>query len=345
MFRLSCLLGFVLFIFACAPRGTIAYGPAAAKSTVHEIWVAKFRADQAPAVGQSLPPRPTKMTFQKERISVPQSHQIGQIEWPSGAPDARTDFVSLPSQTYPTLQNFASHIAGNAEPTTKDILLFVHGYNYTHGEAVYQLAQMAHDFKVPPPVVLFSWPSAAKSVGYLYDRDSVLIARDQLEEVIIALTRQGGVKLVLVGHSLGNFLIMETLRQIEISNSVNIKQKIEALIMVSPDIDGELFYTQASKLRSLPDPSIIIAAREDRALRLSAFLTGRTNRLGSETDRTAIRDLPISVVDASGLSEGGSHHSVAMTSPAAISILRRMRDGAHPLSSTAPRLVNLIGLR
>jgi len=345
MFRISCLLGIFLFMMACSQRGHIAYGKAAPGATLVDIWVAKFRSDQPPALGQTLPPRPAGMTFQKEAVSIPQTHQTGKIEWPDGLPDAQSDFVTLSTQAYPTLNGFAAQVAHNTDRGSDEVMLFVHGYNYTHGEAVYLLAQMAYDFKVPAPTVLFSWPSAGKSVGYLYDRDSVLIARDQLEKVIIALTKQRGKKLLLVGHSLGNFLIMETLRQIEITGSVNIRQSIDTLVMLSPDIDGELFYTQASRLRQVPDPSIIVAVSEDRALRLSAFLTGRTNRLGSETDKLAIRDLPITVVDASGLSNSISNHNVAMTSPAAISILTRMGNGARLWQTNTPRLINLAGAR
>lgn len=284
------------------------------------------------------------MSFEKTTVSVPQSHQPGQIEWPKRIPDATTDFVSLATQPYANINIFASQITKSDINNTHEVLLFVHGFNVRHGEAVYQLAQISHDFEIPSQTMLFSWPSAGVPSGYLFDRDSVLIARDQLETVIRALTEKTGRKVILMGHSMGNLLIMETLRQIEISGNFDLRKKIAALIMVSPDIDGELFYTQASRLKQIPQPAIIIAARQDKALRLSALLTGRTNRLGSQTDRSAVRDLPITVVDATDLGGHGRNHDIALTSPAAISLLKKLDTRLLPGDTKLPPLLNLGGL-
>ena len=69
------------------------------------------------------------------------------------------------------------------------------------------------------------WCGLARTVGYVYDRDSALLARDPLEHLIMELTRGSKRKLVIVGHSMGKLLIMETLRQIEISGSVDAARK------------------------------------------------------------------------------------------------------------------------
>lgn len=347
MYRLTLILVALIGLIACAPRGEIGYAQPDAQSTVHDIWVAKFRATQPPSDGQRLPPRPDKMTFERYDVAVPPTHQTGQIEWPDGAPVARTDFVTVGSDTFGSPQQFARQVARADTARTGTTMLFVHGYNYTHGEAVYQMAQIAHDFDVPSPTVLFSWPSASTPQGYLYDRDSVLISRDQLEQVIISLTREPGRKIEILAHSMGSFLVMETLRQIEISGSVDIGQKIAGLFMVSPDIDGELFYTQASRIKTLPTNTAILAAEQDRALRLAALLTGRTNRLGSETDRKAVKDLPVIVIDTSDLSTGGSSHNVPFTSPDAIAILKRLGQGQGPPPGVRrfDGVVNLAGFR
>ncbi|MEM6938743.1 MAG: alpha/beta fold hydrolase [Pseudomonadota bacterium] len=329
----------LLFSLAgCAPRGEIAFGPPAASATQHKVWVANFRATDPPAAGDRSPPRPEDLRFSQMTISVPATHETGQIEWPAAEPNAETDFVTLARAPYDDARAFARAVARSDTRQTGETLVYVHGFNYTHAEAVYQAAQIAHDFGVPSPMAVFSWPSAGVPVGYLYDRDSALIARDQLENLLVALTRGSNRKVILLGHSMGNFLIMETLRQIEISGSLDISRDIDSLIMVSPDIDGELFYTQASRLSQMPSPSAIIAVAQDSALRLSARLTGRTNRLGSEVDRGVVRDLPIALIDASDLADGGTNHSIGFTSPAAISILKNIDPTAIPgeLQSGAP---------
>jgi len=341
LLRLIFFIVLTINVSACGPRGSIEYGAFVPSGTPVDIWVARFRPTQLPAEGQRTPPRPNRTSFEKTVVSVPHGHAPGQIEWPRGKPDAATDFVALSTQPYPNAANFVSQIAKADTGNAQEVLLFVHGYNVRHGEAVYQLAQVSHDFEIPSQTVLFSWPSAGLPTGYLYDRDSVLIARDQLEGVIRALTKQSGRKVILMGHSMGNLLIMETLRQIELSGNFDMKKKVGGLIMVSPDIDGELFYTQATRLRHIPQPAIILAARQDKALRLSALLTGRTNRLGSQTDRSAVRDLPITVIDATDLGGRGRNHDIALTSPAAISILKKLDAQLLPGAPKLPPLLNL----
>ena len=345
MFRQGVLAFLLIALAACAPRGTLQFGTTAPGAALHDVWVANFRPTDPPTTGQRLPPRPEQIRFQRTRVSIPPTHKVGQIEWPQGTPSASQDFVTVGQEDFPTGKTFARQIARADTAKTGTTFLYVHGYNATHGEAVYQMAQIAHDFGLPSPTVLFSWPTAGIPFGYLYDRDSILIARDQLEELIITLTRDPDRKLEILGHSMGALLIMETLRQIEISGSVDIPGQIEALIMVSPDIDGELFYDQASRLRELPRNTAILAARQDPALRISAFLTGRTNRLGSDTDRAAVRDLQVTVIDTSSFTGDGNNHSVPLTSPSAIAILKKAQDNPEILSRPRNRVINLAEFR
>lgn len=326
--RIAFMMLLLTVVSACSPRGEISYGLPAPGGSVQNVWVANFRPDAPAKPGQNMPPRPTEMRFQMNAVSVPPGHRSGTIEWPKRTPDANTDFVTLSTQEFPDIRRFATAVAASDTENTKSTLLYVHGYNKTHGEAVYQMAQIGFDFDIPSPTVLFSWPSAAVAAGYVYDRDSALYARDQLEEVIIALTQYPGRKLVILAHSVGSLMVMEALRQIEISGSVNIANKIDALFLIAPDIDGELFYTQAARLETLPNPTVVVAAAQDRALRLSALLTRTNNRLGTLTDRSAVRDLPITVVDISALANGGLNHSLALTSPAAIAIINSLSGDA-----------------
>ncbi len=344
MIRLLFFCFLCVCLSACAPRGEFGFASPSPGATVQDIWVANFRPVDPPAQGDRSPPRPERLQFSKARISIPPTHELGQIEWPVGKPNAATDFVTLSIDPIADKKSFARAVARDDSDNTGETVLFVHGYNTRHPEAVYFAAQIANDFEVPSPVTLFSWPSAGVSAGYLYDRDSALIARDQLEQVLIALT-QNGRKVILLGHSMGNQVIMETLRQIEISGSLDIPRKIESLIMVSPDIDGELFYTQARRIRQLPPRAVIIAARQDSALRISARLTGRSNRLGSSTDRRAVRDLPIAVVDASEFKDGQSNHSIGLTSPSAISIFRNIDPGNLPGQVRRAQTVKITELR
>ncbi|MEM8658629.1 MAG: alpha/beta fold hydrolase, partial [Pseudomonadota bacterium] len=289
------MVAVALCLSACAKRGTIEYAPPVASATTHDIWVASYRAD-VPSGQRGAPPRPAAPAYQRYTVSIPPTHAPGKIEWPSGTPDAETDFVTVGAARYPSNRSFARAVAASDQSGEDETLLFVHGYNMRPGEAVYQLAQLKEDFAVPVPTVLFSWPSAGVGVGYIYDRDSVLISRDWLEQLIIDLTRDSRRKILLIGHSMGSQLIMETLRQIELKQSVDIARKIDGVVLLAPDIDAELFQSQARSLRTWPDPFMLMVAEQDRALRLSSLLVGFRPRLGSQTDRSAVEGLPVSVV-------------------------------------------------
>ena len=325
---------------ACAARGTLSFADPDPSATTHTIWIANYRSE-VPQQSRDAPPRPDRMRLQAMEVSIPPTHEVGQIEWADGPADPRTDFVTLGVQQFDSMGAFASDIRRNDRAGRDETFVFVHGYNTRHAEAVYQVAQFVHDFAVPTPPVLFSWPSAGVTAGYVYDRDSALLARDRLEATLVALTR-GRRKVVLVGHSMGSYLIMETLRQIALTRSLDIHRSIDALILMAPDIDGELFRDQADSLGRLPDPFILMVAEQDRALRISSLLTGRRPRLGAQTDRSIVGDLPISVIDVSDLAVGGNfNHKIATTSPAAIAILRRMSEEAPPGEAHVGALVVL----
>ncbi|MEM6891516.1 MAG: alpha/beta fold hydrolase [Pseudomonadota bacterium] len=317
------------FLTACAERGELSYAPTVEGATLQTVWVANFRSD-VQADSKSAPPRPKAPVYEAIDVSIPPTHEVGNIEWPEGIPNAKTDFVSVENRAIDGQSGFARQVARADLSGRNETLLFVHGYNTRHAEAVYQVAQFAHDFDVPTPAVLFSWPSAGVTAGYVYDRDSALIARDHLEDLMIQLSK-GNRKIILVGHSMGSYLIMETLRQAALKRSFNAAAEIDALVLMAPDIDGELFRSQVDELDQLPDPFILMVAKQDRALRISSLLTGRRPRLGAQTDRSVVGDLPISVVDVSDFSDGNNFdHKIVTTSPEAIALIRRLSQEAPP---------------
>ena len=328
---IAAVTAFVLV--GCSERGVLEVAMPDPSATTHTIWVSNFRSDvQADASG--APPRPMDLSFEAVSVSVPATHAPGKIEWPDGPPDASTDFVTVGQRQFESMNRFASDVARSDQSRLNETLVFVHGYNTRHAEAVYQLAQFVHDFEVPVPPVLFSWPSAGLTIGYVYDRDSALLARDELEATLVALTRNGR-KVVLVGHSMGSYLIMETLRQIALKGSMDIDRDIASITLMAPDVDGELFREQAMTIGDLPTPFLIMVAEQAGAHRISSLLTGRRPRQGAQTDRSIVGNLPITVVDVSDLAVGGEfNHKIATTSPSAIAILRGLAQQGPP--GTAP---------
>ena len=194
----------------------------------------------------------------------------------------------------------------------------------TFTEGLYRIAQLRHDLEIPGVALHYSWPSAAEPLGYVYDRDSAMFARDGLEKLIRETIAAGATRVTLVAHSMGSFLLMESLRDIAIRDG-RIMPQIRGVVLISPDIDVEAFRMQAKDIGTLPQPFLIFGSDRDRVLRLSALITGQRGRLGSLDSVEQLSDLEVTYLDVGAFSKG-SGHFVPGTSPALIKVLGRIGD-------------------
>ena len=129
---------------------------------------------------------------------------------------------------------------------------------------------------------------------------------------------------------MGGFLTMETLRQIDLQHQGWSARSLANLILISPDIDVDVFRNQVSHLKPAPQPFIIFVSSQDIALRLSARITGQPARLGNISNASDISDLPVLVIDVTAFSDDSdTSHFVVGSSPSLIAIL----DGARKLDS------------
>jgi esterase/lipase superfamily enzyme len=161
-------------------------------------------------------------------------------------------------------------------------------------------------------------------LGYVYDRDSVVFARDGLEDLIRETVAAGATRITLVAHSMGSFLSMEVLRDIALRDG-RVMPQIRGVVLISPDIDVEVFRMQAKDIGTLPQPFLIFGSDRDRVLRLSALITGQSGRLGSLDSVEQLSDLEVTYLDVGAFSQG-SGHFVPGTSPALIQLLGRIDD-------------------
>lgn len=332
----------VMVIGACSPRPVAMRAEPVPEATIVPVFgVAGRQLD----TGESLfgNDRPRDVTPFRIDVSVPPTHRPGRIAWPKVEPDAATDFVVADAGVYPDMRAMVRDIRRSSPE--RETLLFVHGYNTTFSEAVFRTAQIVTDFEVTMPAVVFAWPSAGDPRGYLYDRDSVLFARDDLERTLRALLSRPGERVFLMAHSMGAHLTMEALRQIALKGDRALLDRLSGVVLVAPDIDPDIFSRQAAAIGTLPQPFLIFITQRDRALSLSGFITGRKPRLGVLAEPGQIDRSDVQVIDVSDLAEGGPalNHSVPFTSPTAISLLnsvmtRAEREGRGLLRAMADHL-------
>lgn len=315
-------------VSACTPRGVITVMPEAAKiGHLRSIFIGTTRGMEAN--GQFLDKRVTDVSFHSYDVSIPPSHKPGEVSWPRGKPDPQKDFVTTRINHYPNAASFSLNLAKSlrAYPKGKrEAVVFVHGFNTNFAEGLYRFAQLSKDLALPNPTVHYSWPSAGELLKYEYDRDSALFARDGLEDLLHSVKAAGADKILLVGHSMGSLLTVETLRQMSISDSRELQKLLSGVILISPDIDVELFRQQAKRIDPLPEPFIVFTSKKDRALRISALLTGNHERLGNVQDLKKLSHLKITLIDVTNFSEGFIGHFSEATSPALLKILKRIRN-------------------
>lgn len=323
------------FLAGCAGKPEVFVAPNAAVSAadVQRVYLATDRV-LAPDLSGTTE-RGGALSFAQYDITIPPLHTPGEVEFSKTDPNPATSFTVASARSVADRSELGRTVRGQSGPLGRPIdspVVYVHGFNTAMEYAVYRHAQIAHDYGLQGPQVTFAWPSIERTAGYVRDKDSILIARDHLEELLVELTRDNQ-NVFVFGHSMGTQLVVETLRQLSITGQQKVLNRIGGVILVSPDIDLDLFEAQHERIDPLPSPFVVMTSESDYALRFSSLLTAQPERLGSARDRDRLEALDLLVLDLSGL-PNARNHFLAATSPVVIDIVTSARsdvlDGSFP---------------
>lgn len=296
--------------------------------SIERIFVSTNRAveqDGSFGIGRSQ-----SLSFLDVAVSVPPDRRVGDVTTGGERKNPERDYVIARRDVLPSGNDFTSELRsalGTQTPDHREVTVFVHGYNNGFSEAVFRAAQLKSDLDLPGEMIAFAWPSRGSAFGYEYDKDSVLEARDSLERLLITLDQAGIGDIVLIGHSMGAFLAMETLRQIELKNPRWAARTLSGVALISPDIDIDVFRSQARQITPMPQPFLIFSSTEDRVLRIAARLTGQPARLGNLSNVSELQNFPVTVIDVTAFSDDSANsHFVAGSSPALIAMIGQARN-------------------
>ncbi len=306
--------------------------------------------------------RALSANYARMTISIPSNHRTGDVLWASGGrPDPATAFAAI-DYTSVERARLREAIRDKISRTgRRHVLVFVHGYNTRFDEAVFRLAQIAHDSGAPITPILFSWASWGSLAGYPYDRESAAVSRDALEMLLTEAADEGSVSQVSVlAHSMGGWLTLESLRQMVIRNRT-IHPKITDVMLASPDVDVDVASALGRTLqtaRRRPKMTLFVS-EDDRALSASRFLWGSKDRLGSidpdkEPYRTNLARAGVEVIDLTDVKSSDSlnHGKFAASPPVVQAIGRRLAAGqtlggqtsaGEAVDATAQGTVRIIG--
>ena len=278
--------------------------------------------------------RADTLSYNDIKVWVPSSRSIGSVIYPSTNPNADKEFgiteiFDISSEVFSELLNERlTSLTGE-----KTVFVFVHGYNVPYSNGVYRVGQMIADFEIDAVPVHYSWPSQGRTLGYLYDRDSVQFARDGFVDLLERISMSEAASVFVMGHSMGTLLVMEGLRTLAALGNEDVLKKISPLVLASPDIDVDVFRGQLEYLRPRPDPFIVFVASDDGALGLSERLRGGHARVGEGRYISALQEQGIAVIDLSNVELGdGTQHSAFASSPTLIQIIQQANTAQETLT-------------
>jgi esterase/lipase superfamily enzyme len=296
--------------------------------------------------------RGTGLSFANVVVSIPPDRAVGTVQWPRQGPgDPAREFAVTSLSAVPrsgVLPWFQAHAKAN-----RRVLIFVHGFNTRFDAAVFRFAQFVHDTDASWIPVLFSWPSRGQITDYIYDRESANFSRTDLAYVLRETTRSPHVdEVVVLAHSMGAWLTVESLRQIALQDGP-IPKKISNIVLASPDLDLDVFRRQVVEMGPDRPQITIFVSRNDRALGLSALLAGNVTRVGAvdltrepyKSELEAARG--VTVLDLSALQGGDAlNHSQFATSPEMVQLIASRMAGGQTISdsqSTGADTVQAVG--
>lgn len=325
----------VLALLGCARPAELVFAPGAAATAaaVETVLVASSRAPEpGPAlygnrVGEEL-------SFARFEIAVPPAHRAGQPDPRPHAPgDRERHFLVTEASRFADARSFVGAInrrlAAHPEPD-RPAALFVHGFRNSFADGVLYQAQLQADLDRHGAIVHFAWPATPSSLTYLRDIDRALASRDALARTIDLLASSDADEMILVGTSLGAFLLMEALRTMATGGHDPVFAKIEAVVLVAADIDLDVFRSQVDAVAARGVQTIAVTSRRDRALGLSAALRGTRRRVGSAPP-DALAGLPVTIFDVSALPVGDSYrHLLLARSPDLIRLVRMVHQSEDP---------------
>jgi esterase/lipase superfamily enzyme len=209
----------------------------------------------------------------------------------------------------------------------KEVVLFVHGYHTSFESAALTMGELCHFLGREFVCGIFTWPAGGQRgilFGYHVDRESAEYAVEDLVKVIRMIAGTPGLaKIHLIGHSRGTDTLASALAELSVEayarqSSPTREFHIANVVLVAPDLDGDVAVTKIFKVFSdpdlpfgeRPDPGAIIppspglkltlyVSPDDKALAISSWMFGSIARLG-RIDATLFTPEQIELIGALG---------------------------------------------
>ena len=186
-----------------------------------------------------------------------------------------------------------------------DIVLYVHGFNYTFDESLEVALSIVERARFPATPVAYSWPSQGRVGGYGVDYDMSEWTVDHLAAFIRDITPAvpAGHQLHFVSHSMGNRALLLALSRLDLADP-----RFGQLILIAPDVDAQIF----AELMAHSGPfrrKTMYVSQNDWALHAVSILHSGAIRAGDARKQYTVLS-GVDTVDLSPLKAGVTGHSI-----------------------------------
>jgi esterase/lipase superfamily enzyme len=339
-------LAFIGLLSGCATRPTNVLLPVAdtsPSSSKIEMLVTTTRARSANPAEMYTGERGSAPSFADITVSIPPAsvRQVGEVAWPKKLPsNPATDFAVVKAEEL-TLQTAKGWLHASVRKSPDhSVLVFIHGFNNRFEDSVYRFAQIAKDTGTDSVPILVTWPSRGSTLAYGYDRESTNYTRDALELLFQYLARDPDIKEVsILAHSMGNWLALESLRQMAIRNG-GLPAKFRNVMLAAPDVDVDVFRTQIADMGKRHPQFTLFVSQDDRALKVSRRVWGNIPRLGSINPEEApykeeLASENVTVIDLTKVKSGDRlNHGKFASSPQIVQLIGARMAGGQSLTDS-----------
>ncbi len=202
---------------------------------------------------------------------------------------------------------FAALKQALSDSERKDVLVFVHGYNFEFDEAALWTAQLRHYLGFAGPVVLYSWASRGERLGYKSDEQAIARSTPRLQAFLQELsTSAGPVSVHLLAHSMGSRAVLGALNRIG-SERPGQPPLFRQLILAAPDIDANEFRKLAEPALKAAERTTLYVSTRDRALIASGHYHGYAR--AGDASRELVLLPGVDTVDVTPVDRSRIHHN------------------------------------
>jgi esterase/lipase superfamily enzyme len=214
-------------------------------------------------------------------VSIPvATHRLGKVEtphWWTPFPGMNTEnrFVVIANLEGIAEDRFTQRlIEAGPQDGSRDIMIFLHGYNVTFEAAARRAAQVAFDLEFRGVVVLFSWPSLGTFLGYVADGARAEASAQPLSRLLQVLGEGPWGNVHMLAHSMGNRVMFAGL-----ADHAAATLPLREIVLVAADLEVTLFQQKFDRFAAGKRSVTSYASKSDLALVISSWFN-QARRVG-----------------------------------------------------------------